>query len=251
VIACFYRVNRAQKIGSVQHIRALEDSLSRARNYIEELHEKIPPASQKDIDSIFVLPTKFMSPSDPSHRSDSVALDGDHSPRLENMMELQEQMNSTDHNFYGDSSGFAFLQKTKQLFDDTQGSSNDSDLSTSTQRAITQLFDSPLPDKQALQVDVPVSNLLPTRQTASDLLHVVFGQVYPLLQFLDEPTFQERTDRIYEVEPMEFTDSDHDFLPLLYAVLALGFLFSQKKHQQYGCGRAVTEGYAIFHIFGL
>jgi hypothetical protein len=245
-------VNRVQKIGSVQHIRALEDSLSRARNYIEELHEKISPASQKDIDSIFVLPTKFRSPSEPS-RSDSVALDGDQSPKLENMMELQEQMNSADHKtaaFYCDSSGFAFLQKTKQLFDDTQGSSNDSDLSTSTQRAITQLFDSPLPDKQALQVDVPVSNLLPKRQTASDLLHVVFGQVYPLLQFLDQPTFQERTDRIYEVEPMDYTDSDHDFLPLLYAVLALGFLFSQEKHQQYGCARAVTEGYAIFHTFG-
>lgn len=161
------------------------------------------------------------------------------------MMDQQRVLSSSDRktaSFYGDSSGFAFLQKTKQLFDDTQGTGG-SDMSASTQKAITQLFDSPLPDKQALKVDVPMSNLLPSRKTASQLLNVVFGQVYPLLQFLHEPTFQEKTNRIYELEPMEFEDSDHDFLALLYSVLALGFLFSQAKHQKYGCARAVTEGY--------
>lgn len=229
-------------MGSSHHLRALEESIYRARNYIEELHKSyVPKESQKDLSSIFASANEFKLPSLESESSGQK----DGSPMLENMMENQEQLTLADRrtaSFYGDSSGFAFLQKTKQLFDDAQGSPHDTDISQSTEQAITRLFDAPLPDKQALDTDVPVSHLLPSRQSASDLLQVVFAQVYPLLQFLHAPSFQERTDRIYDIDPMEYDDSDHDFLPLLFAVLGLGFLFSQKKHQQYGCRRAVIEG---------
>ena len=237
-----YRTSRLHKLGSSHHVRALEESISRARNYIDELHKSVPEDKRKDIEAIFASAQKFRSPSEdesdtPEHRQDS--------PTLENMMEHQEQMSSTDHktaSFYGDSSGFAFLQKTKQVFDETRDNRRGSDMDNSTQEAITRLFDSPLPDKQALSSDTPVSQLLPSRQTASELLQVVFTQVYPLLQFLHAPSFQERTDRIYDIDPMDYDDSDHDFLPLLFALLGLGFLFSQENHQKYGCRRAVTEG---------
>jgi hypothetical protein len=143
--------------------------------------------------------------------------------------------------FYGEFSGFSFLQKTKQFFEENEQNLVNSDHSDSTHGAIKHLFDSPLPDKHALNTAVPISHLLPSRHTASELLQVVFGQAYPLFQFIHEPTFQEKTDRIYELEPIEYEDSDHDFLPLFYVVIGLGFLFSQRKHQKYGCAGAITQ----------
>ena len=223
-------------------MRALEETIARAKNYIDDLHQQVPKESQKDIESIFASANKFKSPDQESESPDP----SNGGPELENWMEDEGQLSSLDRktaSFYGDASGFAFLQKTKRMFDETKSDERrGSELSESTQKAITRLFDSPLPDKQALHADVPVSHLLPSRKSASDLLRVVFSQVYPLLQFLNEPSFQEQTDRIYNVDPMDYTDADHDFLPLLFSVIGLGFLFSQSKHQQYGCQRAVTEG---------
>ena len=224
-------------------MRALEESMMRARNYIEELHSShVPQEKQKDIESLFASVNAFKSPDydslTPERTNDSVP--------LENMMEDEEQLTTVDRktaSFYGDASGFAFLQKTGQLVNEkTQNDQKDSEPSQATQTAITKLFDSPLPDKQALDADVPVSRLLPSRESSSDLLKVVFTQVYPLLQFLHEPSFQSRTDRIYDIDPMDYDDSDHDFLPLLFSVIGLGFLFSKEKHHRYGCRRAVTEG---------
>ena len=224
-------------------MRALEESMSRARSYIEDLHNShVPKEKQKDIESLFASVNAFKSPDQDSDTPER----GNDSARLENMMEDEEQLSSIDRktaSFYGDSSGFAFLQKTRQLFDETnRNDQKDNEPSHSTQTAITKLFDSPLPDKQALEADEPVSRLLPSRESCSELLKVVFTQVYPLLQFLHEPSFQSRTDRIYDIDPMDYDDSDHDFLPLLFSVIGLGFLFSKQKHQRYGCRRAVTEG---------
>ena len=243
-LACLYQTSRFHKLGSSHHMRALEETIARAKNYIDDLHQQVPKENQKDIESIFASANKFKSPDNESESPDPSNNGG---PELENMMENEEQLSSLDRktaSFYGDASGFAFLQKTKRMFDEnkTGDERRGSELSESTQKAITRLFDSPLPDKQALHADVPVSHLLPSRKSASELLKVVFSQVYPLLQFLNARSFQERTDRIYDVDPMDYTDDDHDFLPLLFSVIGLGFLFSQSKHQQYGCQRAVTEG---------
>ena len=159
----------------------------------------------------------------------------------------QGRMSSLDHKkaeFYGGFSGFAFLHKTKQFFDEENGYQSDTESET-TQGAIAHLFDSPLPDRQALDINVPISHLLPSRRTASELFKVAFHQAYPLFQFLHVPLFQEQTNRIYEREPLDFDDSDHDFLPLFYVVIGLGFLFSREKHRQYGCCAAVSQALAF------
>ena len=45
--------------------------------------------------------------------------------------------------------------------------------------------------------------------------------------------FKSKRTRIYDREPLEFADSDHDFLPLFYVVIGLGYLFSREKHQRF------------------
>jgi hypothetical protein len=61
-----------------------------------------------------------------------------------------------------------------------------------------------------------------------------FGNVHLLLQFMQEPTFRKQVDRIYDLDLIDFEELDHDFLPLFHSVMALGYLFSQKMHQNYG-----------------
>lgn len=45
------------------------------------------------------------------------------------------------------------------------------------------------------------------------------------------PTFYKQLDRMYEVPAENYTNAESSFLPLLYAVLALGKLFSQDEHE--------------------
>lgn len=63
-----------------------------------------------------------------------------------------------------------------------------------------------------------------------------------LVRFVHEPSFNRCMERIYTHEPMNFNDDDHRFFPLLYAVLGLGFIFSQEQHRIYGCERVVWQG---------
>ena len=157
-----------------------------------------------------------------------------------------DRQNPKKQAFYGGSSGFAFLQKTQGLFGGNDNREIDSKMSETANDAITRVFDSPLPDKPALDTDVPMSQLLPHHRTAKKLVQVVFNQVYPLLQLVDQASFQAQTDRIYDLDPIDFEDSDHDFLPLFYAIVAIGFLFSQSMHKEYGCDRALSQAMRHF-----
>ena len=210
------------------------------RAYLEQVESKIPPSERLDVDEL-IPPSPGLASINPAFSKPPE--EDEKGTNLENMVGNQGRMSSIDHRkaeFYGGFSGFAFIHKTKQFFDEENGCHSDTDSDT-TQIAIAHLFDSPLPDRQALDVDVPISHLLPSRRTASELLRVVFDRVYPLFDFLHEATFQKQTDRIYDREPLEFADSDHDFLPLFYVVIGLGYLFSREKHQRFGYSAAVTQ----------
>jgi len=243
---CTFTSTKGQRIAGAPRTKILEDRLRRARALISKLQAQNPSAQlAAEVNSIFDSP-----PGSPSSASDThgIADDGPgEGDLLENMMDGRGRLTSTKKSteYYGGGSGFAFLQQTQQLFgQDSPGCEKltNCDLTVD---AMSRLFDSPLPDKQALATDVPFSKLLPSRQTTSELLRVVFGQTYQLLQFLHEPTFQRQTDRIYDVDPMDFEDSDHDFLPLFYSVTALGYLFHQKMHEKYGCNGAVNQALVI------
>lgn len=237
---CTFTSTKGQRIAGAPRTKILEDRLRRARSLLAKLQAQNPsPQLHAEINSIFDSP-----PGSPSSVSDVTGQADDSSgDQLENMLDgrgrLTSNKNSTE--YYGGGSGFAFLQQTQLLFNqDSPGTESPAGRLLPLD-AVSRLFDSPLPDKQALATDIPITRLLPSRKTASELLHVVFGQTYQLLQFLHEPTFQQQTDRIYDLDPMDFEDSDHDFLPLFYSVTALGYLYHQRMHEKYGCKGAVNQ----------
>ncbi|OAP61627.1 hypothetical protein AYL99_03830 [Fonsecaea erecta] len=231
----------AMDANHVNHVKTL--------NVIVHLHRHGAnsqfPSAQLNIEvtSIFDSP-----PGSPTNTDALGSLDSSSEDHLENMLDgkgrLTSNKNSTE--YYGGGSGFAFLQQTQLLFNQDTPATEPRNGSHLSLDAMSRLFDSPLPDKQALATDIPISKLLPSRQSATELLHAVFGQTYQLLQFLHEPTFQKQTDRIYDLDPMDFEDSDHDFLPLFYSVTALGYLFHQKVHHKYGCRGAVNQAMRHF-----
>ncbi|KIX09678.1 uncharacterized protein Z518_00759 [Rhinocladiella mackenziei CBS 650.93] len=244
-IDCNYKSTRGQRIAGAPRTKILEDRLRRARALISKLQAQNPSAQlNHEVNSIFDSPpgspSSAQSPPGPTDDSS-----GDH---LENMMDGMGRLTSTPTSteYYGGGSGFAFLQQTQQWFNrDSIGRERPASHQLPAD-VMSRLFDSPLPDKQALEIDVHFSQLLPSRQTATELLHVVFGRAYQLLQFLHEPTFRKQTDRIYDLDPMDLEDSDHEFLPLFYSVTALGYLFHQKTHDKYGCKGAVNQAMRHF-----
>ena len=147
--------------------------------------------------------------------------------------------------FYGAPSGLAFLHRTRNYFSRGSESPDEHEMKETpdaVHKAIVQLFDAPLPEKQSLHLNVPVTQLLPPRKAAEALVEVVFQQVFPLFNFLDASSFQRNTARIYELEPIEYEDSDHTFLPLFYSIIGLGYLFSREAHRKFGCRGSVSQG---------
>ncbi|KAJ4608870.1 Gypsy retrotransposon integrase-like protein 1 [Exophiala dermatitidis] len=245
VVNCTYTSTRGQRMAGAPRTKILEDRLRRARALLSKIQSQNPSASlQAEVNSIFDSP-----PGSPSSSPDSPGRTDDSSgDRFENMLDGKARLTSTKNSteYYGGGSGFAFLHQTQQLFNqDSPGTEGPSNRHVDVD-AMSRLFDSPLPDKQALAIDVPFAKLLPSRQTAMRLLHVVFGQTYQLLQFLHEPSFKKQVDRIYDLDPMDFEDTDHDFLPLFYMVTALGYLFHQEMHHKYGCNGTLNQ--AMRHV---
>lgn len=197
----------------------------------------------------------MLGPTDESAGSDTKLTTGsedddqDDKEKLDSMMDSYGQLamstnGSMDRDFYGAASGLAWIQKTRGYFKDSNSgeitATEDDEANSS---AAVQLFDAPLPPKHAMHADDPVAQLLPSRETTTELLRVVFTQVYPMFHFLCERSFHEATDRIYQMDPSEYQERDQSFLPLLYLVVALGYLFSQKEHDSHGCRSSISQGY--------
>ncbi|KIX92514.1 uncharacterized protein Z520_11834 [Fonsecaea multimorphosa CBS 102226] len=238
-----YAKSDATADNPVSHVKTL--------NVIVHLHlhegNSQYPSTQLDVEVNGIFDSPPGSPT-PTNADALGSVDSGSEDHLENMLDGKGRLTSTKNSmeYYGGGSGFAFLQQTQLLFNQDSPTTELRNSSHLSLDAMSRLFDSPLPDKQALATDIPISKLLPSRQSATELLHAVFGQTYQLLQFLHEPTFQKQTDRIYDLDPMDFEDSDHDFLPLFYSVTALGYLFHQKVHYKYGCKGAVNQAMRHF-----
>ena len=196
----------------------------------------------------------LLEPTDDSAQPETTLVDGsqdddhEHQEQLDSMMDSYGQMTmnangSMDRDFYGAASGLAWIQTARSYFGDSDvGGSSEGGEDEDSSSAAVQIFDAPLPPKKALRADAPVSEMLPARDTATELLHVVFTQVYPMFYFIREQDFQESTDRLYQLDPNQYQERDQNFLPLFYIVVGLGQLFSKQEHDKQGCWSSVSQG---------
>lgn len=92
---------------------------------------------------------------------------------------------------------------------------------------------------------LPPGSDLPSRKVARTLCDSALIDASALLRVVHLPSFYKSLDRIYELTPENYGTAENAFLPLLYAVLALGSLFPKGSNPELaGVVGCADEGYA-------
>lgn len=177
----------------------------------------------------------------PATPSTSCASDSSDNATLDSMMSTygrDASNNPWDPRFYGAPSGLAFIQRTQEFF--TGPVSECNHRPKSSQSAVLQLFDAPLPGNHIGDGRTHLETILPPKETALALITTVFTKAYMVFPIFDEPVFFRMVDRIYDTgaRPDEVNPT---FKPSFHIVLGLGYLFSRSKHEEHRCQGAIDE----------
>lgn len=177
---------------------------------------------------------------------------------LESMVDKTGSLDLDDEGywgFHGHSSGLIFLRRIRKHFGDLIAQPKGSSLPTLsaslpplTTRNLAPAFDSPKSDGDSPDCTLPNLHDLPTQETTRGLCEHALNDACASFPFIHKPTFYHMVDRIYHCPPENFGNEENRFLPLLYATMALGCLFTnaeQSMLQLQGYGRAIDQGRVI------
>lgn len=178
-----------------------------------------------------------------------------HDSHLESMVKATGQLDLDEEgnwDYHGHSSGLSFMRRLQQQFGDiitphAQGGSPSSPFIK--YRPMSQVFDSPSSAQQSPADSssvLPAGTDLPSKPEARVLCDNALIDAGALMRVVHLPSFYKSMDRIYELQPDNYGNAENTFLPLLYAVLALGSLFSKKDAEidEIGYEACIDEGYA-------
>jgi hypothetical protein len=178
------------------------------------------------------------APRSHSDEADSGAL-------LESMVEATGRLDLDDNgnwDYHGHSSGMAFMKMMK----DSIGNFMPSEIGKSTLLRVGKI--PPMIEPSNPTVDSPRDGpngdlLLPPKDVAHRLVGFALDDACALIGCLHRPTFDQGMNRIYEIPPAKYSEEDHRFLSLFYAVIAVGWLYSKDELKTCGLEQARTEGY--------
>ncbi|RAR16047.1 transcriptional activator mut3p [Stemphylium lycopersici] len=229
-----------------QYIEALESQLKRAKAL---LHVVLPTVDLNDpaidahlqnglLSQLPQLPQlPQAAPRPPTVSMDSRVPPQHHVPpphsedvsdsHLEAMVKATGQLDLDEEgnwDYQGHSSGLSFMRGLRQFDDMFQIPSDDSP--SLKQRTLSN--DAPSPSVLSIAGSTsPSSVALPNKEEARALCDSAINQYSAMLRVVHLPTFYKQMDRIYEVPSENYGAAETSFLPLLYAVLALGKLYSE------------------------
>lgn len=156
--------------------------------------------------------------------------------------------------FHGHSSGMVFLQRLRQQFGEMFGNAEGLTTMLAKPRyfgSMTGAYESP----QAVESPFDLSGTpgfdLPSKEVAYQLCDLTMSDACSLMRFMHKPTFWTMFDRIYDTSPDSWGIEEHRYLPLLYALLAVGTMFAKgedSKLQTEGYSSGLDTGYVLrFH----
>jgi len=157
--------------------------------------------------------------------------------QLRSMIESTGQLDldeSGHWDFHGGSSGTVFVRRMREQFGGLLGNDHNAPLFPRVPRPsmLATTFDSPRSSTESpMENGLPNTLDLPSREVAKALCHDSLERACSLLRFVHQPSFYEMVDKIYDIPPESFGDSENLFLPLLYVVLALGCMFHSEPHE--------------------
>ena len=223
-----------------QYIEALENRLQRAeallRTFIPNLDIKDP-----NFDSIINQrqAKAVQGSTNAESQASNLPADGDKGEsvqdgQLRSMIESTGQLDLDERgewDFHGGSSGAVFLRRMREQFGGLLGPDSRAPFLPRPPRYVTSTLESPRSSESPYDTGLANTLDLPPRETARKLCFLALSRGCALLRFVHGPTFYEMFDRIYSTPPEDFTDTDHRYLPLLYVVMALGGMFTERSSE--------------------
>ena len=169
-------------------------------------------------------------------------------PMLESMVQSTGSLDLDDRghwDFHGHSSGMIFLRRLKEQFGDLMGAAEGHGAIFQQSKPLTQVFDSP-----SSVADSPANTFpeveLPSKECGFELCRSALDDGCALMRFVHKPTFYAMLERIYSTPIEQYTNEENKYLPLVYATMAVGFLFTtneNSKLQKEGYANATDHGY--------
>lgn len=244
-----------------QYVEALERRLQRAEQLLREV---LPGVNLDDPKHDSVLPPRTFAPVKLESQSPTIGLSAQLRPQptfsqavaraeedslLESMVHEAGSLNLDDQghwDFYGHSSGMIFLKRMREQFGDLLGKSDDTNIFTKSSIVTGRLNSPRSPGPSSMSPGLANVHDLPAKECAKKLCSWALDDAAALLRFVHQPSFYTMFDHIYSTPPEQFTSVDQNFLPFLYAVLALGCLFAKAEKsmlQSFGYESAIDQGY--------
>ena len=144
--------------------------------------------------------------------------------------------------FYGHSSGRAFLRRVRDQFGELVGASEPSAYAMPRASQNNPFTSSPWSSKTLTHTFEPRSYDLPPRTSARLLCENALDDACAVLRFVHRPSFYTMFDRVYDAQ---IDGKDRKFIPLLFSVLAVGALFATAEQSHLMTGgfeNAIEQG---------
>ena len=255
---CSYdRPSKRSKRLSQKEVEELESKLQRAQNILKTISPDLDldsPNLEADALSKLRLSTtdgliSAHTNSEASHiiPQDSQQIDIRQNPPLETVLELNGQLDLDEQgnwSYHGHGSSSAFIRRIGERF----GNISDNGLGQNTVlrlRSIPPINESSKASEGQSSESAQHSIMLPPRDAALDLISSALDEACALLKFIHEPSFYSMLHRLYRVDPEQYGYEENKFLPLLYAALSVGYLFSSSERAHFGNAHAISQGYVI------
>lgn len=141
--------------------------------------------------------------------------------------------------YHGHGSTSAFVRCIKERLSDIPGSTSGLESIIRPPRDIQPSTTLGTPDR--IPNCTNLKSLLPTEGIARTLVLSALDDACVLFRFVHQPSFYATFDRIYHTDH-QLSTKEERFVPLLYAVLAVGSLYSRNCEFENSSTQAVSEG---------
>ncbi|KAL9094054.1 MAG: hypothetical protein Q9165_003724 [Trypethelium subeluteriae] len=167
--------------------------------------------------------------------------------QLESMVTATGQLDLDEDgywDYHGHSSGLSFVRRMRESLGDMMGPEGQATPFVKS-RPLSQVFESPTSNNESPLESTSSMVDLPAKHCAIKLCGHALYDATALLKVVHQPTFFRLLDRVYDYGVENIGNTEQKFLPLLYAVLALGCLFASdedSKLEKYGYENAIDQG---------
>lgn len=230
-----------------QYIEAIESRLHRAEALLKSVLPDVDlgdPKLDNDIPQRLKIPTGFKAKAENAEGVFNNALGGDNEKDslLESMVHQTGSLELDDRGYWdftGHSSGLEFLRRMEQHFGDLMGAEPPTRAFLPDRPAVNHLLDSPRSlTNSPVESNMPSIHDLPSKEIAQELCENALDDASALMRFVHQPTFYAIFNRIYDTPAEHFGYEENQYLPLLYAMMAVGSLFAKSETSRLG-----LEGY--------